>query len=56
MKSGVTVFAQVRVRNRNTDRNKVHYEAFYMKKSILFDLKIIIIVKRTFFKFSNINN
>tara|TARA_B100000900_G_C20390601_1_gene638441 strand:+ start:197 stop:754 length:558 start_codon:yes stop_codon:yes gene_type:complete len=57
MKPGVTGLAQVRGRDRITDRNKVRYERLYMKKkSFLFDLKIIIMTMKTIFKFSNVTH
>ena len=57
MKPGVTGLAQVRGRDKNSDRNKVRYEAFYMKKkSVLFDLKIIAMTIRAVLKVSNVSH
>lgn len=57
MKPGVTGLAQVRGRDKNSDKNKVRYELFYMKKkSFLFDLKIIIMTIKAIFKFSDVSH
>ena len=57
MTPGVTGLAQVRGRDKNSARNKVHYEYFYLKKkSLLFDLKIILITMRAVFKFSDVSH
>jgi len=57
MKPGVTGLAQVRGRDRNTDRNKVRYDLFYLKKkSLLFDLKIIILTVKAVFCSSNVSH
>jgi len=57
MTPGVTGLAQVRGRDKNSPRKKVHYESFYLKKkSLLFDLKIIVITMRAVFKFSDVSH
>jgi O-antigen biosynthesis protein WbqP len=54
---GVTGLAQVRGRDRNSERNKVRYEFFYSKKKcFLFDLKIIIMTMKAIIKFSNVSH
>lgn len=57
MTPGVTGLAQIRGRDTNSARNKVHNESFYLKKkSLLFDLKIILITMRAVFKFSDVSH
>ncbi len=57
MTPGVTGLAQVRGRDRNSDRNKVRYESFYMeKKYFLFDLNIMMMTIKAVLKFSNISH
>ncbi|MDA7591700.1 sugar transferase [Pseudomonadales bacterium] len=57
MTPGVTGLAQVRGRDKNSARIKVHYESFYQKKrSLLFDLKIILITIRAISKFSDVSH
>jgi len=57
MTPGLTGLAQVRGRDKNSARNKVRYESFYLKKkSLLFDLKIIVITMRAVFKFSDVSH
>lgn len=57
MTLGVTGLAQVKGRDTNSARNKVHYESFYLKKKyLLFDLKIILITMRVVFKFSDVKH
>ena len=57
IKPGITGLAQVRGRDRNSERNKVRYEAFYNeKKSFLFDLKIIIMTIKAVLNFSNVSH
>ena len=57
MTPGVTGLAQGRGRDKNSARTKVRYESFYLKKkSLLFDLKIIVITMRAVFKFSDVSH
>ena len=49
MTPGESGLAQVRGRDKNSLRNKVRYETFYMKrKSLLFDLHIIVLTMISF--------
>ena len=57
MTPGVTGLAQVRGRDTNSKHNKVRYESFHLnKKSLLFDLRIILITMRVVFKFSDVSH
>lgn len=54
---GLTGLAQVRGRDKNSVRNKVRYESFYLKKkSFLLDLTIIVMTIRTVFNCSGVNH
>lgn len=57
MKPGVTGLAQVKGRDRNSEKNKVRYESFYYKKkSILLDVKILFMTMRAITKFSDVSH
>tara|TARA_B110000967_G_C18697710_1_gene466204 strand:+ start:97 stop:654 length:558 start_codon:yes stop_codon:yes gene_type:complete len=57
MTPGLTGLAQVRGRDKNSMRNKVRYELFYLKKkSLLFNMYIILITLRSVWKFSDVNH
>jgi O-antigen biosynthesis protein WbqP len=54
---GITGLAQVRGRDKNSMRNKIRYESFYLKKrSFWFNLWIILITMRAVFKFSDVSH
>lgn len=54
---GITGLAQVRGRDNNSVRTKVHYESFYLKKrSLFFDVKILCLTMRAVFKFSDVSH
>lgn len=57
MVPGVTGLAQVRGRDKNSVRNKVRYESFYLKKqSFVFDFWLILITMRAVLKFSDVSH
>ncbi len=57
IKPGVTGLAQVRGRDKNSIRNKVRYESFYLNnKSFLFNTKLIIMTLVSVLKSSNISH
>ena len=57
MTPGLTGLAQARGRDKNSIRNKVRYELFYLKKkSLRFNLYIILITLRSVWKFSDVNH
>lgn len=57
MTPGVTGLAQARGRDKNSMRNKVRYELFYLeKKSLLFNAYIILLTMRAVWNFSDVNH
>tara|TARA_Y100000768_G_C23979491_1_gene684916 strand:- start:1410 stop:1967 length:558 start_codon:yes stop_codon:yes gene_type:complete len=57
IKPGITGLAQVRGRDKNSIKNKVRYDLFYLKKkSFLFDIKIILLTARNMIKYSEIKH